>query len=692
MNKFSFKIWSLAILAALFIGYDVSAYATVPWLHTDGKWIRDPENNNVTLRGVSLIAINANTYPANHLPAQQVIDNATNATNGWHSTVLRVPLFTNDDVNPLPTTAAGAEADFVKYVDPAIQECIKDNVYCIIDWHTVADYLANAQNCLIWWQTIAAHYSNTPNVLFELYNEPINPSDWQTWHDFIQPIVSAVRQVAPNNLILVGSPLWDTQLNGVLSNPISGGNIVYVAHNYPASPNPDNTTAIMDSAFGNVANTYPVMVTEWGYATYPAHAPSGCAAGQVSASGANLTSTESGWGDLWKSYLESHTNVGWVAFAFDNAYWSPFMFDSIWNLCGGDNFEGQFVQSWLAADANSNQAGNPTPVGFVAYSTPSPNIAAPGQTIPIQATFTNTNRSLQDGTAVIQVVDSSGNIIGSQSFTGQTWWHGDSLALTYNWIVPSNAASGSSYYVQLFVYGTGSDPVYADQHSSIINISTVPTFDRKISTGPVVVLGGSSETINFSLTDTGVEFSNGIADLEIYDSTGKKIAQQSWTGQSWITGQTLSYTYTWPVPTVPGTYSVDLGVFAQNWQSNPYFKQASTLYVTNSASFVPQVSVSPSVMTPGNTATITLNLTDAWQALSNTIVELQVFDSNGNNVATHSWSGVNWTQNQTQSWTYSLIAPATIGTYTVELGVFGPNWSPNYWFSTNAGTFTVTSQ
>jgi hypothetical protein len=60
-----------------------------------------------------------------------------------------------------------------------------------------------------------------------------------------------------------------------------------------------------------------------------------------------------------------------------------------------------------------------------------------------------------------------------------------------------------------------------------VNVSTAPTFTQKISTGPVTVLAGSTETINFSLTDTGIDFSNGIADLEIYDSTGKKVLDRA---------------------------------------------------------------------------------------------------------------------------------------------------------------------
>jgi hypothetical protein len=225
-----------------------------------------------------------------------------------------------------------------------------------------------------------------------------------------------------------------------------------------------------------------------------------------------------------------------------------------------------------------------------------------------------------------------------------------------------------------------------------VNVSTAPTFSQKISTGPVAVLAGSTETINFSLTDTGIDFSNGIADLEIYDLTGKKVAQQSWTGQNWTTGQPLSYTFDWPVPATLGTYKVDLGVFGQNWQSNPYFKLAATLYVTNNPPFSSLVSASPATVAPGSGTSISLSLTDTWQALNNTIVEMQVFDSSGKSIATQSWSGVNWTTNQTQSWTYNVTAPTTTGTYTVELGIFGPNWSPNYWFNTNAGSFTVTSQ
>src|SRR5512145_3134653 len=62
-----------------------------PWLSVSGRFIRDPQGNNVVLRGVSLIDVSvANTRPRG---AVQLTNMVTNETDGWYARVVRFPVY-----------------------------------------------------------------------------------------------------------------------------------------------------------------------------------------------------------------------------------------------------------------------------------------------------------------------------------------------------------------------------------------------------------------------------------------------------------------------------------------------------------------------------------------------------------------------------------------------------------------------
>jgi hypothetical protein len=180
------------------------------------------------------------------------------------------------------------------------------------------------------WDFIAPRYASNPNVLFEVFNEPINPDSWSTWKSYIQPVVTSIRSVA-DNVILMGSPSWSTRLNGALTDPIAGGNIAYVYHLYPNQG--PATAANLDPKFGNASVRLPVVLTELGWdPVQPLHPVTG--------------GTTSGWGLPLRQYLDARPQIGWMAWIFDN-FWAPVMFDKSWNLLGGE-YQGAFVRDWLA--------------------------------------------------------------------------------------------------------------------------------------------------------------------------------------------------------------------------------------------------------------------------------------------------------------------------------------------------------
>jgi hypothetical protein len=107
--------------------------------------------------------------------------------------------------------------------------------------------------------------------------------------------------------------------------------------------------------------------------------------------------------------------------------------------------------------------------------------------------------------------------------------------------------------------------------------------------------------------------------------------------------------------------------------------------------FTSSATVTPATVAPGGAISIAASVTDTGAALSNGIVDLEVYNSQGTRVAQQYSTGQNFTGNQKQTYTWNLTAPTTAGTYTVEIGVFNSTWATNYYWNSNAATFTVAS-
>ena len=112
-----------------------------------------------------------------------------------------------------------------------------------------------------------------------------------------------------------------------------------------------------------------------------------------------------------------------------------------------------------------------------------------------------------------------------------------------------------------------------------------PTFTTAASASPSTISPGTNGTITASLSDTGGAASNLVTDIEVYNSSGTKVAQQIYSGQNFTSGSmnTNTYNWGWTAPNATGTYTVSLGVFNSNWSTNYYWNSnAATITVANS--------------------------------------------------------------------------------------------------------------
>jgi len=117
-------------------------------------------------------------------------------------------------------------------IEAVIEGAIKNDIYVLIDWHSHHIKLAEAK---AFFTEMATKYGKNPNIIYELYNEPVNDS-WAQVKDYSIELIKTIRAIDPDNVILVGNPHWDQDLNLVADDPIKGfSNIMYTCHFYAAT-------------------------------------------------------------------------------------------------------------------------------------------------------------------------------------------------------------------------------------------------------------------------------------------------------------------------------------------------------------------------------------------------------------------------------------------------------------------------
>lgn len=127
------------------------------------------------------------------------------------------------------------------------------------------------------WTTLAARYKDEPAVLYDIFTEPhdrlpddpypLNKEDGTTypsgqfavtmamWQPWARLLASAIRTQNPPSLIFIPGVDWAYDLSGM---PMDLSNVVYSSHVY------SNKGTDWADAFGNLADTAPVFVGEFG--------------------------------------------------------------------------------------------------------------------------------------------------------------------------------------------------------------------------------------------------------------------------------------------------------------------------------------------------------------------------------------------------------------------------------------------
>jgi hypothetical protein len=326
-----------------------------------------------------------------------------------------------------------------------------------------------------------------------------------------------------------------------------------------------------------------------------------------------------------------------------------------------------------------------------------PPSVAPGGTVPITLTVTNTKGSYTNGIVDLEIYDPAGVRVagtGQRSWTGQSFANGQSRQYAYDW--PAAATPGT-YRIKAGVFdSTWHNVTWNDNAGSVVVGTAQPSFTATGSATPSSLAPDATTTVTATVTDNGGSLANGTVRLEVLAPDGTLAGQWTTTGEAFSTGQPKTYTGMWTAPATGGTYHVGLTVTSYDDATTYYSAEDLATVTVTSSKFTSSTTVSRGTVAPGGTSTITTTIANTGSAdLVNGYVDVDVYDPNGDLASHTSWSGVNLAVGASAPFATNWTAPASpTGAYTVKVGVFSSTRANLHWtdFAATVNVATVSFQ
>jgi len=275
MRKFAFPS-----SVFLFLALATGLCAQSRFVHADGKFLADAHGHKLILRGTNLgnwlvtegymLRLEKGPQSAREIEAMvNELIGPTDAASFWHQ--YRDQYITRKDIDFIAKTGfntiripfhyklfePGDDEGFA-LLDRVVRWAREDGLYVILDMHCAPggqtganiddswgypwlyEDEASQQHAMEIWKRIAEHYRNDPTVLgYDLLNEPIPTyPNLKQYNSKLEPVykklVSAVRSVDQNHVVILGGAQWDTNFT-VFGSPFDK-NMMYTFHKYWMKP------------------------------------------------------------------------------------------------------------------------------------------------------------------------------------------------------------------------------------------------------------------------------------------------------------------------------------------------------------------------------------------------------------------------------------------------------------------------
>lgn len=274
----------------------------------------------------------------------------------WGANTIRVP------IHPLSWRKHGKDW-FFERLDEAVLWANSLDMYLIIDWHSIGNleaemyqhvmYETTQKETADFWRKIALRYRTVPTVaVYEIFNEPthnyigtgdfsLGKASWETWRNLLEDYIDLIRLYNKNAIPLVAGYNWAYDLTPIAAAPVRRENIAYAIHPYPQKAKPQDPTkanffAMWDKSWGYVADKYPMIATELGWAKetdYGAHVP--------------VINNDGTYGPNIAEYM-AKKGVSYTVWVFDPE-WSPVMIKD-WNFTPSE--QGEFFRKEMLKARN----------------------------------------------------------------------------------------------------------------------------------------------------------------------------------------------------------------------------------------------------------------------------------------------------------------------------------------------------
>jgi len=286
------------------------------------EWIRIEGNKFVNESGKTMIFQGVNLRDPHNLEEEgHWTKSHFEETKKWGSNIVRLP------IHPRAWRERG-EKEYLQLIDIAVEWARELELYLILDWHSIGNlkeekyqnkmYNTTMEETIDFWKTVAQRYAHEPVVaMYELYNEPTISGDqfgtmtWSQWKEINEQMIQVIRKEHDESLILVAGFNWAYDLTPIREDPIDAEGIAYVSHPYPEKREAPWEEK-WEADWGFVAETYPVILTEIGFALpeekgvhIPVHG-------------------DETYGRALVEYT-AEKGISWVVWCFDPD-WSPFMY------------------------------------------------------------------------------------------------------------------------------------------------------------------------------------------------------------------------------------------------------------------------------------------------------------------------------------------------------------------------------
>ncbi len=214
----------------------------------------------IQLKGMS-------TYGLNSMVNFVNVDTVQTLAEDWGCSVFRLAMYTYSDIRAYNTNPD----EYYEQMREYIQLCIDQGIYVICDWHILYDGDPNEykDDAIYFFERISAEFGDCPNLIYEICNEPNgpcidDPSQEVGWENCIKPyaedVIATIRANDPDNIIIVGTPHWSSDVDIVSEDPLDGENLMYAFHFYAGSSGQEKRDRIQVA----IDNGLPVFCSEWG--------------------------------------------------------------------------------------------------------------------------------------------------------------------------------------------------------------------------------------------------------------------------------------------------------------------------------------------------------------------------------------------------------------------------------------------